>query len=147
MAIAPFFARVPRYVFTVVSTAILIPLAIIGATRFYNVLVDILSVIGYWSTIFAAIVLTEHFLFRKNDFNSYRIQDWDKPSKLPIGIAALLSFLGAFGIVIPSMSQAWYTGPIAKAGTGDIGVLTGAVVGVVLYAILRAVEKMFPGRC
>ena len=45
------------------------------------------------------------------------------------------------------MSQVWYTGPIAKAGTGDIGVLTGAVVGVVLYTILRAVEKMFPGRC
>ena len=106
-----------------------------------------LDIIGYWSTIFAAIVLTEHFLFRKNNFNSYHIQDWDKPSKLPIGIAALLSFLGGFGIVIPSMSQVWYTGPIAKAGTGDIGVLTGAVVGATLYAILRALEKKaFLGR-
>ncbi|KAF8804560.1 hypothetical protein BYT27DRAFT_7107291 [Phlegmacium glaucopus] len=141
MAITPLFARVPRYVFTVVSTAILIPLAIIGAKHFYTVLVNILSVIGYWSTIFAAIILTEHFLFRKNNFNSYQIQDWDKPSKLPIGIAALLSFLGGFGIVIPSMSQVWYIGPIAKAGTGDIGVLTGAVVGAALYVILRALEK------
>ena len=105
------------------------------------------DVIGYWSTIFAAIVLTEHFLFRKNNFDSYRIQDWDKPSKLPIGIAALLSFLGGFGMVIPSMSQVWYTGPIAKAGTGDIGVLTGAVVSTILYAILRALEKKaFLGR-
>ncbi|KAF8804565.1 hypothetical protein BYT27DRAFT_7234511 [Phlegmacium glaucopus] len=132
---------VPRYVFTVMSTAILIPLAIIGAGHFYTVLVNILSVIGYWSTIFAAIILTEHFLFCKNNFNSYQIQDWDKPSKLPIGIAALLSFLGGFGIVIPSMSQVWYIGPIAKAGTGDIGVLTGAVVGAALYVILRALEK------
>ena len=152
--------------------ASLIPLAIIGAKSFYTVLVAILSeslslqpdglylsvhhlpnispkpdVIGYWSTIFAAIVLTEHFLFRKNSFDSYRIEDWDKPSKLPIGIAALLSFLGGFGIVIPSMSQVWYTGPIAKAGTGDIGLLTGAVVGATLYAILRALEKkVFLGR-
>ena len=105
------------------------------------------DVSGYWSSIFAAIVLTEHFLFRKINFKSYRIEDWDKPSKLPIGIAALLSFLGGIGIVIPSMSQVWYAGPIAKAGTGDIGVLTGAVEGAILFAILRALErKIFFGR-
>jgi purine-cytosine permease-like protein len=148
--------------------ASLIPLAIIGATRFYTVLVAILGrshvnttrsyvftyhpspksdTIGYWTTIFAAIVLTEHFLFRKNNFDSYQIQDWDKPSKLPIGIAAILSFLGGFGMVIPSMSQLWYTGPIAKSGTGDIGVLTGTLAGAILYAILRALEKkVFLGR-
>ena len=45
------------------------------------------------------------------------------------------------------MSQVWYTGPIAKAGTGDIGVLTGAIVGTAAYVILRALEKkIFPGR-
>ena len=50
-------------------------------------------------------------------------------------------------MVIPSMSQVWYTGPIAKVGTGDIGVLTGTVVGATLYAILRALEKKaFSGR-
>ena len=46
-------------------------------------------------------------------------------------------------MVIPSMSQLWYTGPIAKAGTGDIGVITGTAVGATLYAILRALEKKF----
>ena len=88
-------------------------------------------------------MLTEHFLFRKNNFNSYRIEDWDKPSKLPAGIAALLSFLGGFGIVIPSMSQEWYTGAIAKAGAGNIGVITGSVVGAALYVMLRALERTF----
>ena len=45
------------------------------------------------------------------------------------------------------MSQVWYAGLIAKAGTGDIGVLTGAVVGAILFAILRALErKIFLGR-
>ena len=144
----------------------LIPVAIIGANRFFTVLDNLLSkflsyiphvfivsfirgfsptsklgVIGYWSAIFAAIVLAEHFVFRKNNFNSYRIQDWDKPSKLPAGIAALLSFLGGFVIVIPSMSQEWYTGAIAKAGAGNIGIITGSVVSAALYLILRALEK------
>ena len=91
-------------------------------------------------------MLVEHFLFRKSNFNSYRIQDWDKPSKLPIGIAALLSFAGGFGIVVPSMSQEWYTGAIAKHGTGDVGIITGFVVAAALYAILRALEKMYLGR-
>jgi tetrahydromethanopterin S-methyltransferase subunit G len=50
-------------------------------------------------------------------------------------------------MVIPSMSQVWYTGPIAKAGTGDIGILTGSLVGAALYAILRILEKkIFLGR-
>ena len=49
--------------------------------------------------------------------------------------------------MIPSMSQVWYVGPIAKAGTGDIGILTGAIVGGALYVILRALErKVFPER-
>jgi len=154
--------------------ASLIPLAIIGSKSFYAFLVSILGkspslqslffylsvhlsthhnpspksdVAGYWSIIFSAIVLTEHFLFRKNNFDSYRIDDWNRPSKLPIGIAALLSFFGGFAMVISSMSQVWYTGPIAKSGTGDIGVLAGSVVGATLYAILRTVErKVFLGR-
>ena len=105
------------------------------------------DIIGYWSALFVAIILTEHFLFRKNNFKSYEIEDWDKPNNLPLGIAALLSFLCGFGMVVPSMSQQWYTGPIAKAGTGDIGILTGGVVAAAFYAILRALEKKaFPGR-
>ena len=42
---------------------------------------------------------------------------------------------------MPSMSQAWYTGPIARAGTGDIGIFTGFVVSGMLYLVLRAFER------
>ena len=42
---------------------------------------------------------------------------------------------------MPSMSQAWYTGPIARAGTGDIGIFTGFVVSGVLYLVLRTFER------
>jgi purine-cytosine permease-like protein len=139
----------------------LIPVAIVGATRFYATLVDILSellrlasvrtsflpyppskgVIGYWSIAFAAIILCEHFVFRRCDFSMYNVEDWDKRRRLPLGAAAVLAFVGAFGVIVPSMSQAWYTGPIAHAGTGDIGVLTGFVVSGMLYLSLRTLER------
>jgi len=143
----------------------LLPLSIIGARRFYTILVDILSVlflssytfaligffqldiIGYWCTLFAAIVLTEHFVFRESSFSAYNTAHWDQAKLLPPGIAAILTFLGAFGVIIPSMSHTWYTGPIARAGSGDIGMYTGGVVAVSLYILLRTLErKMWPGR-
>lgn len=99
------------------------------------------GVIGYWSIAFAGIVLTEHFIFRKNSFSEYLVEYWDTPSRLPLGAAALLAFFGAFGIMIPSMSQAFYKGPIARAGSGDIGIIVGFVTTVGLYIVFRTVEK------
>lgn len=80
-------------------------------------------------------------MFRRHDFQKYNIEDWDKPSQLPLGVAATLAFVGAFGIIVPSISQPWYIGPIADAGTGDIALLTGFSVSGVLYFILRPLER------
>lgn len=45
------------------------------------------------------------------------------------------------------MSQAWYIGPIAAAGTGDVGVVTGFAVAWILYMGLRAIElSVLPAR-
>jgi purine-cytosine permease-like protein len=99
------------------------------------------DVIGYWCAAFAAIILCEHFVFRRHNFSMYNVEDWDKPHRLPLGVAAILAFSGAFGIIVPSMSQVWYSGPIAMAGTGDIGILTGFVVSGVLYLVLRTLER------
>lgn len=138
-------------------------MSIIAARRFYNTLVDVLSmypvsrddtssncgigIVGYWSSVFAAVVLAEHFVIRRGSFSSYNLNAWNVPKKLPPGAAALTSFLCAFGIIIPFMSQAWYTGPIAASkGTGDLGILIGPAVAFVLYLPLRALEKYFYGR-
>ncbi|THH30554.1 hypothetical protein EUX98_g3626 [Antrodiella citrinella] len=146
MTIGTWFNRIPRYVFMVVSMAILIPVAIVGATHFYDTFVDILSIIGYWSAVFAVIVILEHVIFRHNNWSYYDVSDWNQPSKLPVGIAATMSFLCAVGIIVPCMSQAWYTGPIAKMGTGDLGILTGSVVALITYPPFRWLEKRLTGR-
>lgn len=104
------------------------------------------GVIGYWSSIFAAIVLCEHFVFRRA-WSAYDVSRWDRAARLPPGLAAVFTFCAAFGMVVPSMSQTWYTGPIARAGTGDIGIITGVCVAVLVYVPLRALERrMWPGR-
>lgn len=38
------------------------------------------------------------------------------------------------------MNQPWYVGPIANAGTGDIGLITGFFGAGVCYVGLRSVE-------
>ena len=124
----------------------LIPVAIIGAKHFYTTFVDILNVIGYWSTVFAAIVIVEHVVFRRSDWSTYDLAQWCVPRGLPPGLAAILAFLCACGIIVPCMSQAWYEGPIAGKGTGDIGVIVGFVLAVVVYPVFRIVEKSISGR-
>jgi len=46
----------------------------------------------------------------------------------------------SFAVIIPSMDQPWYIGPIANAGTGDIGLITGFFGAGVCYVVLRGVE-------
>lgn len=148
MAIAPVFAKIPRFLFAILSTAILIPVAIVGATKFYSTFVDILSLIGYWLAPHCAITLIEHFVFRRDSYASYAVQHaWNKPShpNLPRGYAAVLTFLVAVGLIVVCMEQAWYTGPIARAGTGDIGMLVGFVGSILVYLCARWAEKRWVG--
>ncbi|KAH0581647.1 hypothetical protein H2248_011344 [Termitomyces sp. 'cryptogamus'] len=139
MAIAPIFARVPRYLFSIVSGVILIPLGILGAKRFFGTIVNVLSIIGYWTALFSAIIIVEHVIFKKRNLQRYNVDHWDKPQWLPSGIAATLASLGGIGIIVPCMSQAWYIGPIAKH-TGDIGVFVGFLLAGILYFLIRLGE-------
>lgn len=143
MTIAGWFALVPRWVYILVSEGVLIPVAIIGAKTFYTTFVDILSVIGYWSAAFAAIVLIEHVLFRRASFTEdvYPIATWDSPRLLPTGTSAILAFFCACGALVPFMSQAWYVGPVAQYGSGDCGIAVGFVVAALTYTVFRGVER------
>ncbi|KAG1779466.1 purine-cytosine permease [Suillus placidus] len=145
MAVAPWFAAVPRWVYTLISEGVLIPVAIVGAKKFYTTFVDILNIIGYWSSVFAAIILTEHVLFRRASFSEdqYPITTWASYTLLPSGIPAVVAFACGCGALVPFMSQAWYVGPVARHGSGDVGVYVGFVVGAIAYALARGFEKLW----
>jgi len=127
-----------------VSTFRVLPISIVGAHRFYEAFVNFLSLLGYWTGAYATIVTLEHILFRKNDAERYDKEAWDQPKKLPTGIAALATGIASFGVVIPSMYQAWFIGPIARS-TGDIGFEVAFVATVLLYVPLRWIEIRWRG--
>ncbi|KAI1338141.1 NCS1 nucleoside transporter [Xylariaceae sp. FL0016] len=136
---------VPRYIFSIIVTVIVIPVSIKAATEFFISLENFIALIGYWSAAFVAVLITEHVVFRKCQYDTYDHDIWDSASKLPWGVAALSASVLSFALVIPSMSQVWFVGPIAEK-TGDIGFEMALVLTAVLYIPLRFLEKRISGR-
>ncbi|KAJ4369949.1 hypothetical protein N0V83_005713 [Neocucurbitaria cava] len=143
----PWLFRVPRVLFSIIITGIIIGVAVEAAKSFFLNLENFVGVIGYWSSAFIGIVITEHLLFRRATFASYTEDElaWDDMKKLPPGFAAIGAAVLCFGLVIPSMSQTWFTGPIAEH-TGDIGFEIAIVLSALLYVPLRYLEKKVWGR-
>lgn len=81
--------------------------------------------------------------------DSYRWSDWDVPSRLPIGIAAFVSFLIGIAGAVLGMCQVYYVGPIAKL-VGDYGADLGMWLGAgftgVSYPVLRYIEIKYSSR-
>ena len=104
--------------------------------------------LGYWLAPFCAIVLTEHFLFRRS-YSAYDVfAAWNVPTHpdLPHWWPSLATFAVAVCIIVLCMEQAWGTGPIAARGTGDIGMLVGFGVSALVFAGTRALERRLRGR-
>ena len=100
--------------------------------------------IGYWLGPFIAIVLTEHVVFRRRSWAAYEVEAaWDKPRhpNLALGYAAVWTIVSAIGLIVLCMSQEWWTGPVADAGTGDIAMIVSWAYSVVMYSVARTAEK------
>ncbi|KAK3377468.1 hypothetical protein B0H63DRAFT_502255 [Podospora didyma] len=138
----PIFGNIPRPVFTIIYTAIAIPVAIKAAKSFFSSLKSLISLIAYWSAAFVAVVGVEHFVFRGGNCERYEVDAWDKSDRLPTSLAAIGAMGLSFGLAVPCMSQVWYTGPLAEK-TGDIGFEVALVLAAVLYVPLRWVELKF----
>lgn len=139
-------ARVPRALFALAFAAALVPLAVRAAADFFVSLENFLALIGYWSSAFLAVVLVEHLVFRGADcVRGYDVDAWNDAARLPWGVAALAAAALSFAVVVPSMAQVWWTGPIAET-TGDIGFELAFVVTGLLYVVLRWGERKWTGR-
>ncbi|KFZ16483.1 hypothetical protein V501_02223 [Pseudogymnoascus sp. VKM F-4519 (FW-2642)] len=116
----PILTRAPRAAFSIITTAVLIPVSIEAAHSFFASLENFLGIISYWSASYVAIMIVEFAFIRKGDYMSYDHTIWRDWRMLPTGIASLGAGICSFGLIVPCMSQLWYEGPIAKS-TGDIG--------------------------
>lgn len=141
----PYLVRVPRFVFSILMLAVVIPVSVVAARSFFDSLQNFIGVIGYWSAAFVAIIIVEHLVFRRRCADPYPIDSWDVAAELPTGIAALAAGALSFALIIPCMSEVWYTGPLAET-TGDIGFEVAFVLSAVLYLPFRALEVKILGR-
>ena len=141
---------IPRYLWVCVIVAIYFVCAIAGRNNLFAIFENFLALMGYWLMIFVCIVLEEHLIFRTKMGLGFDWTQWENQSYLPIGLAALTSFLIGWAGAIIGMDQVWFTGPVAMRvgdGTGaDIGIWLGACFALVTYAPLRYLELKKIGR-
>ena len=139
---------VPRYLWVCVIVAIYFVCAIAGRDHLFAIFQNFLALMGYWLIIFVSIVLEEHLIFRRNvGFDWTR---WEDQKYLPLGFAALLSFLIGWAGAIIGMDQVWFVGPVATLvgdNTGaDIGIWLGAAFTLIVFPPLRYLEMKKVGR-
>jgi NCS1 nucleoside transporter family len=142
------FQRVKRYVWTLIGAVLYVLIALPASANFAHTLTDYLLIIAYWLGPWAIILIIEHFVFRHGQYN---VDDWNTPSRLPIGWAAIVSMVFGLVGVLLGAAQLYYVGPIAKLVNPpfgmDIGFELGLVFAAVAYLILRRIElNANPGR-
>lgn len=125
-----------------------------------------MPLLGYWTIAFSVILFIENFYFRPK-LGGYDISGWQDQSRMPWGIAAVTTLLGAIGLSFVGMDQTWvclsllslerqrlltrgqYIGPAARLigdYGGDVGDYLVFVLVIFLYPILRTLEIKKFGR-
>ncbi|OAQ70292.1 nucleoside transporter [Pochonia chlamydosporia 170] len=113
-------ALIPRFIWTIVSFACILALAVGGREELNTYLQNFLSLLGYWCTSYGIILFEEHYIFRKGKFENYDLEGWNDPARLPLGIGATVAF--ALGVIswCMGMNQTWFVAPLARI-IGDMG--------------------------
>jgi len=143
------FQRVKRYIWTLIGAVVYVAIALPVASNFNETLTSFLLLIAYWLGPWAIILIIEHFVFRRGRYN---VDDWNTPSRLPIGWAAMISMaiglvgagLGFAQVFIIGGNVTPITGPIGglinKPYGMDVGFELGLVLAAISYLILRRIE-------
>lgn len=111
-------AVIPRVIWNTVGVVIYTVCALAGREHLAEIFTNFLALMGYWVSIWMAIILQEHLMFRRKTGFNWAV--WNEQKKLPLGIAALTAFIIGWIGAILSMAQVWYIGPIARL-VGDYG--------------------------
>ncbi|HEY7350731.1 MAG TPA: cytosine permease [Ktedonobacterales bacterium] len=134
--------NIRRWILTIVGAVAYVALAFFFLGSNFNAKLEgFLLVIAYWLGAWNAVVLLEHFVFRKG---KYPVEDYETSSKLPVGIAAIAAMVIGLGVAALGVNQAatfGYEGVLSpKIGDADIGFPLAIVVTGVLYYFLRRWE-------
>lgn len=143
------FEKIPRVLWNTLGVIIFTVCAIAGRAHLAEIFTNFLALMGYWVSIWIAILLEEHIIFRKWRGLGYNWDAWDDHRKLPVGLAALVAFLVGWVGSILSMAQVWYIGPIAaQVGEygGDMGNYVGFAWAGLVFPGLRWLELRHYGR-
>ncbi|WPH01647.1 Hypothetical protein R9X50_00449700 [Acrodontium crateriforme] len=143
-ALGRYIEPVPRVILNTVCVVIWTVCAIAGRANLAEIFTNFLALMGYWVSIWLAIVVEEHLIFRKYKKLGWDWEAWNDRSKMPFGIAAIVAFLIGWAGAILCMAQVWYIGPLSKAafgaGGGDMGNYVGFAWTAFAYPPLRWLE-------
>lgn len=143
------FEKIPRVIWNTLGVIIFTVCAIAGRAHLAEIFTNFLALMGYWVSIWIAILLEEHLIFRKWRGLGWNWDAWDDYRKLPVGLAALVAFLVGWAGSILSMAQVWYIGPFAaQVGEygGDMGNYVGFAWAGIVFPGLRWLELRHYGR-
>ena len=141
------FQRVPRWAWTLAGSIIYVAISLPAASNFNLTLEGFLLIIAYWLGPWSAVLLLEHFLYRRGVYDA---DDWNTPSRLPLGLAAIAAMIAGLVGVYLGAAQVYYVGPVAglinKPYGMDVGFELGIVLAAIAYLILRPIELRSAGR-
>ncbi|KAG5981206.1 hypothetical protein E4U55_003190 [Claviceps digitariae] len=142
-------ALIPRFIWTLLTFACILALAVGGREQLNTYLENFLSLLGYWCTSYGVILFEEHFVFRRGRFENYDLEGWNDPARLPLGLGASTAF--GLGIIAwcMGMNQTWFRGPLANligSEGGDVANELTFVVTALAYVPARYLELKFVGR-
>ena len=96
-----YWQKIPRPVFTVLTTVIYAGCAIGGRNSLYSIFKGFLPLIGYWIIIWFMVIVEHELFFQRG--RDYDWSIWNNRRKLPVGIAAGIAFLVGWAGAIVGM--------------------------------------------
>ena len=131
------FYCVPRFVWNTLGVVIYTICGIAGRESLAVIFTNFLALMGYWVTMWIAIMLEEHLIFYKGmRMVKFNWENWDDRKKLPLGGAAVIAFLVGWAGAVLCMAQVWYIGPIARE-VGEYGADVSSLINSKVFCNLK----------